>query len=236
MTRVFAPVLLAFFLAAAAAMSDPVSAPPSDPPDRAGEVDPAPGVIEGVMELENRPSRRVAQRYPGGGAGPSKTIQPIPPVVFLRGSVPAADGGAVDGEAPVISQRDTTFQPSLLVVRTGDTVAFPNRDPFFHNVFSYSDAARFDLGRYPRGQSKSVTFEKPGVVRIYCEVHDFMRAAVVVTRNPYHTRPDADGRFRLDGVPPGRYTVVGWHADRGRVTEEITVPEGGRVEVRLDFS
>jgi hypothetical protein len=115
-------------------------------------------------------------------------------------------------------------------------VAFPNRDPFFHNVFSYSGAARFDLGRYPEGESKSVTFREPGIVRVYCEVHDFMRAAVIVTENPYHARPDAEGRFRIPGVPPGTYTLVGWHADQGTVTEEVTVSEGGRVEVVLQMS
>lgn len=200
------------------------------------------GVIEGVMELERRPARRVAQRYPGAGSGSSQSVQPVAPVVFLRGAVEgsgrgaAAPGSGASGDALAIAQRDTTFQPSLLVVRRGQTVEFPNRDPFFHNVFSYSGAARFDLGRYPEGESKSVTFREPGIVRIYCEVHDFMRAAVIVTENPYHARPDAEGRFRISGVPPGTYTLVGWDADRGTVTEEVTVSEGGRVEVVLEMS
>lgn len=209
---------------------------PSLPPAGGSDAGQAVGVIEGVMELERRPARRMAQRYPGAGAGPARTVQDIPPVVYLRGPV----GGSAAARAPdgpsAIAQRDTTFEPSLLVVPAGDTVAFPNRDPFFHNVFSYSGPARFDLGRYPQGESKSVTFSEPGVVRVYCEVHDFMRAAVVVTENRYHARPDAEGRFRIEGVPAGTYTLVGWHADHGSVTREVTVPAGGRVEVDLEVS
>jgi hypothetical protein len=98
-----------------------------------------------------------------------------------------------------MTQRDTTFVPSVVAVRAGGTVDFPNGDPFFHNVFSYSSAQRFDLGRYPQGESKSVTFDEPGIVELFCEVHEFMRGAVVVTENPFHAVVAEDGRFPTIG-------------------------------------
>ncbi len=195
---------------------------------------PAPGAIEGVVRGANAPLPRVAARYPGAGGGPARTVQRIDPVVFLRGDV-GETALEEPGDTPLMAQDDTAFVPSLRVVPVGSTIEFPNRDSFFHNVFSYSPAARFDLGRYPRGESKSVTFDEPGVVKIYCEVHDFMRAAVVVVENPFHAVPDEEGRFRIEGVPPGTHTLVAWDADRGMVEREVTVPDGGTVRVELEL-
>ena len=137
--------------------------------------------------------------------------------------------------APEMAQEDTAFLPSLLVVPEGTTVRFPNHDPFFHNVFSYSGAGRFDLGRYPRGESKDVTFEEAGLLKVYCEVHESMRAAILVVENPFWAQPDAEGRFRMEGVPVGEHTLVVWHADRGEREVTVRVPEAGvaRVEVEL---
>src|SRR5690606_21893875 len=117
--------------------------------------------------------------------------------------------GPVPGAPPAgsarveMTQRDTAFTPPLVVVRAGGTVSFPNGDPFFHNVFSYSSAMRFDLGRYPQGETKTVTFPEPGIVEVFCEVHEFMRGAVVVTENPYNAVVGEDGHFRIAGVPEG---------------------------------
>jgi len=206
--------------------------------DAGGPDDPLPGAtgtVEGVLRGASAPPRRVAPRYPGAGGGPARTVQRIPPVVYVRGPIGGGAGGGGGSAPPVIAQEDTAFAPALRIVTPGTTVEFPNRDPFFHNVFSYSPSARFDLGRYPRGESKSVTFDEPGVVKIYCEVHDFMRSAVVVVENPFHARPDGDGRFRISGVPAGRHTLVAWHADRGTVEREVTVPDGGTVRVELEL-
>jgi plastocyanin len=161
-------------------------------------------------------------------------VQSVPAVAYLEGAVAGAP--AVAARTATMAQRDTAFSPTALVIPVGGTVAFPNEDPFFHNVFSYSTAERFDLGRYPRGESKSVEFDTPGVVKIYCEVHESMRAAVVVTENPFHAVVGADGTFALTGVPPGRYSLVVWHVDLGEARSQVTVPAGGvaRVELTLD--
>ena len=187
------------------------------------------GRIEGRIVIRERPARRMPNRYPGGAAGAARPVQRIPAVVYLEGRLPG--GGA--RAAAEMAQQDTSFTPGVLVVPVGTEVRFPNRDPFFHNVFSYSTTQRFDLGRYPQGESKSVRFDEPGVVKVYCEVHESMRAAVVVTENPHHVVVGADGTFVLDGVPAGVHRLVVWHVDEGTATAEVRVTDGGRTYVEL---
>jgi hypothetical protein len=135
-----------------------------------------------------------------------------------------------------IAQRDSAFLPAAVLVPVGGTVAFPNRDPFFHNVFSASNPKRFNLGRYPQGESKDVVFDQPGVVKIYCEVHKHMRSAVIVVQNPFYATVGPDGRFRIPNVPAGRHTLIIWHVDEDPHEIQVNVPENGvaRVEVTLN--
>ena len=190
------------------------------------------GVVQGTVEVERAPPRRRAQRYPTGQTQAARAVQELPPVVYLRGGPPVT---GPTGSSTAVSQQDTAFVPAVIVVPRGATVDFQNDDPFFHNVFSYSQAKRFDLGRYPAGQSKSVTFEETGIVKVYCEVHDFMRAAVLVLDSPYHSPVSEDGSFTIRGVPPGTYEMVAWHADFDEQVIPVTVAGGetATVEVTL---
>lgn len=193
------------------------------------------GSISGVVTLEPPPPpRRTANRYADGGARPVQLVQQLPPVVYLRGPVPGATPQA-SALRQEMAQNDTAFVPSVIVVPVGGTVSFPNGDPFFHNVHSYSDAKRFDLGRYPEGETKDVVFDEPGVIDVYCEVHDIMRGAIIVTENPFHAIVGEDGTFSIAGVPPGEYTLVAWHADHRNQEQSVTVREGAdtRLEVEL---
>ena len=190
------------------------------------------GSIEGEVSSNTRPPRRTASRYPGGRSG-AHSVQQIATVAFIKGAV--AGAGAGPGSMATMAQSDTAFIPSLLVVPRGSEVLFPNGDPFFHNVFSYSSAERFDLGRYPRGQSREVLFDEPGIVSVYCEVHEFMRSAVVVVENPFHAIVGDDGRFFMGDVPPGDYTLVVWHADLGTDERPVTVTPGGTVRVSFEL-
>jgi class 3 adenylate cyclase/plastocyanin len=183
------------------------------------------GAIEGLVTLQAPPRpRRSAQRYPGGQAE-THAVQTLPAVVYLVGPVPGASSSA--GAPPTMMQRDTTFVPSVVAVRVGGTVGFPNGDPFFHNVFSYSSAKRFDLGRYPQGETKEVTFPDPGIVEVFCEVHEFMRGAILVTENPFYAAVGADGSFRIPDVPAGSYTIAFWHPDHHPLEQEVVLGLGG---------
>ena len=133
-----------------------------------------------------------------------------------------------------ISQEKRQFAPEIVAVTVGSTVAFPNEDPILHNVFSLSKIKQFDLGYYPVGRSRSVTFEKPGIVEVYCHLHRDMSAAVVVTPSACYTQPDKEGRFSLSDVPGGSYRVVVYHKSAGFFRRPIEVPAEGQVEILME--
>jgi plastocyanin len=194
----------------------------------------ATGVIRGTVVRPERPGRRVAERYPSAARGPAPTPPPVPAAVHLEGDrLPRARPGPADRVR--ITQQDTAFVPAAAVVPVGTSVAFPNQDPFFHNVFSYSRPKRFDLGRFPQGESRSVVFDESGYVKVLCEVHQWMRAGILVVESPFYAVVDEDGSFVLEGVPAGRHTLVVTDFDRGTREVEVNVPEGGQIQVRVEL-
>jgi plastocyanin len=195
-----------------------------------------PGTIRGRLDV-----RRLAvppQPRPGvgdyGARPPGRGVADV-----RRGLVylDTAPRGAFDEPEPgraVMDQRNETFAPRLLAVTTGTIVDFPNSDRTYHNVFSLSRARRFDLGRYATGRSKAVRFDRPGVVRVFCDIHSHMSAFVVVFSHRFFRVTDGDGRYRLDQVPPGTYTVVGWYEGEARVQRSVTVAAGATVDLDLE--
>jgi plastocyanin len=167
------------------------------------------GAIKGTITSERRPQDPVA------------------------GAVVMVEGPAVPAPATarhvVLDQRNQTFVPHVLAVAVGTTVDFPNHDPMLHNVFSASPAKKFDLGMYGEGESRSVTFDAPGVVRIGCAAHPKMEAFVVVHGNPYLAVSDAHGSYTIEGVPPGTYQVRVWHETLAERTVPVAV-RGGAVQ------
>jgi plastocyanin len=133
-----------------------------------------------------------------------------------------------------IEQRDRRFAPDLVVVPAGSTVSFPNFDPIFHNIFSLSKAKSFDLGNYPKGQTRSVTFATPGIVAVYCHLHPNMAATVIVTPTRWATQADGNGAFALKDVPAGTYVVVAWHKAAGTFRKTVTI--GGTNDAEADFT
>jgi plastocyanin len=154
-------------------------------------------------------------------------------VVYLEEAPQAAFETPFPGRAR-LDQRNETFVPYVLAVTVGSTVDFPNDDPIYHNVFSLSKPKRFDLGRYPRGQSRSVVFDRPGVVRVFCEIHSHMSAFILVFAHRYFAVTDAEGRYRIDGVPPGAYTLAVWNDGAVRARREMRVGSAGDA-VEQDF-
>ncbi len=183
--------------------------------------------VQGTITVKPAPARRVANRYVGA-ASPT-TQQALPVIVYLRGAgLPTAKTAV---RAPVMAQRDTAFSPALLVVARGSTVSFQNGDPFYHNVFSYSKTKRFDLGRFPKPETKAVAFDKAGAVDIFCEIHSSMRGVVLVVETDFHDAVSSTGTYALRDVPPGKWELVIWHADRGQKVQAITVPASGVLTV-----
>lgn len=192
----------------------------------------ATGSIEGRVTIRQLPDR-VGSRYAGAGGTGSHKIAPLPAVVYIEGVV--AGHPARAPRDPQMAQRDTAFDPSLLTVPVGTSVRFPNDDKFFHNVFSYSKTKRFDLGRYPKGEAKTVVFDGSGPVAVFCEIHKWMRGAIVVLENPFYTAVRDDGTFRIPNVPEGKYKVSVWHPERGKKTFDVTVPANGAAKLNASF-
>ena len=136
----------------------------------------------------------------------------------------------------IIKQREKQFEPPLTVVVKGTTIDFPNEDKIFHNVFSVSRPARFDLGLYKSGTAKSVEFKKAGVVDVYCNIHPEMIAKVKILENGFYTVSDAKGQFRIDGVPPGTYPVVAWLPSGDEARGSVTIKAGQSADVKLEIT
>jgi len=153
-------------------------------------------------------------------------------VVYLEsGPRPAFDQR--EPARAVMDQRNETFVPHVLAIMAGTTVDFPNSDRIYHNVFSLSKPGPFDLGRYAAGRSKSVRFDRPGIIRVFCDIHSHMSAFILVFGHPYFTMTDGDGRYRLDNVPSGAYTIVAWNEGTTSEPAPVTVASGGTTEMDL---
>jgi plastocyanin len=152
-------------------------------------------------------------------------------VVWLEGSA-SGDARPLTAE---IGTSNKEFSPHVLVVTVGSTVTFPNHDPFNHNVFSLSEENPFDLGLYGRGETREVRFARPGVIRVYCNVHAQMSAVVVVRDNPWFAQPGGDGSFTMAAVPPGSYRLHAWHERAPELIRDLEVPAEGLGGISLEL-
>jgi plastocyanin len=198
--------------------------------------------IRGTITVERKLSRHnvtaSAGMYQRGAAVELGADAENDPLAFERSHVAVyiegAQGAAASGPVRAsIEQRDRRFVPDLVVIPAGSAVSFPNFDPIFHNVFSLSKAKSFDLGNYPKGQTRSVTFATPGIVAAYCHLHPNMAATIVVAPNRWAARADRDGSFVLKDVPAGTYTVVAWHKTAGTFRKTVTIGEQTAVEANF---
>jgi plastocyanin len=165
-----------------------------------------------ILEKRNKPS-------PDLGAA----------VIYLEGTGPAPTPAAID-----ITINDKVYRPRVVVIPIGSTVRFPNTDPFDHNVFSVTEPNQFDLGLYGRGEAKTHTFTRPGLVRVYCNVHPRMVAYVVVMPNRYYAQPGADGSFTIENVVPGHYRMHVWHERiSAEIVKDVTVTAAGAADLRV---
>ncbi len=189
-------------------------------------------IIEGRVQLPASQDAPVpVNRYELKNKNP---IGPPPDpvaIVYLEGSFEAGEKGT---KKAVMNQENYQFRPGMLAVQTGATVEFPNLDDDYHSIFSYSKAKRFDLGRYRKGElSPSVTFEHPGVIKTYCEIHEHMQGTIVVLDTPYFTSTGTDGRYRLEDLPAGQFTLKVWF-DKGKGLERaVSLKDGETLEINF---
>jgi plastocyanin len=156
-------------------------------------------------------------------------------VVYLD-PAPRAAFDAREEPRPRLDQRNETFVPHVLAIVAGTSVDFPNNDRTYHNVFSLSKTKTFDLGRYAAGRSKAVKFDKPGIVRVFCDIHSHMSAFILVFAHRYFSVADEEGAYRLENVPPGTYNVFAWNESAPLESRRVVVPEpGGDVEVNFSL-
>jgi plastocyanin len=193
------------------------------------------GSIRGRVDLRRPPAP--TPRRPNvselGMPAPRDLPDLLRSIVYLE-SAPRGAFETNEGGRAVMDQRNETFVPHVLAIMTGTTVDFPNSDAFYHNVFSLSKVGRFDLGRYAAGRSKSVRFDKPGIVRVFCDIHSHMNAYILVFSHPFFAVTRADGRYAIEDVPAGTYNVIAWNEGTASEPLSVTVPEGGVAE--LDFT
>ena len=192
----------------------------------------AQATIEGRVELpKSRTSRVMNKRYEIVTKGGVVATNPPLAVIYLEGSFPKAGAPATRQ----MNQKDFTFVPPLLPVQAGTRVEFPNLDDAYHNIFSYSPTKRFDLGRY-RSEERPIPsqlFDTPGAVTLRCDIHEHMRGLILVLATPHFVISDTDGRFRLSGLPPGRYTLKAWLSSQTTREQPVELKSGATL--RIDF-
>ena len=193
---------------------------------------PGQAIIEGKVSLPKAPARPASRpRYPAQ-ATPPGPAEPAMAVVYLEGV--STNFAAADTRIE-IGQRRLQFVPGLLPIQKGTRVSFPNHDDLYHNVFSYSKAKRFDLGRYQKHEKPAEQiFDQPGVVKLYCEIHEHMRATILVLDTPHFVKTDTNGNYRLEGLPAGKFSLKAW-LDEKDIRERVVELKSDS-HLRLDFA
>jgi len=153
-----------------------------------------------------------------------------PIVVYLDGGDGAPPAAAPAAE---IRQRNASFSPPFLAVARGGAVSMPNDDAIYHNVFSFSEPNQFDLGLYPSGESRAVSFEHPGVVRIFCSIHESMNGTLFVAPSPWFAVVDPDGSYAITDIPNGRYRLRTWAEKLPPTEREVTLPAPTPLDLRI---
>lgn len=193
----------------------------------------AEGTVEGRVDLLPASiARQAHSRYQLKNGVVAKPAPPVA-VVYLEGDFGDLPSGQ-SNQVVELGQRNFQFEKRVVPVRKGSTVLFPNYDDDYHNVLSYSKAKEFDLGRYLKSESPpAVTFEKEGIVELDCEIHSHMRATILVVDTPYFTTTDPEGRYKLEGIPPGTHRLKVFINYKTRLEQPVEVAEGQ--VVRVDF-
>ena len=186
--------------------------------------------VEGKVALPKLHSAPVmAKRYEIVTRGGVLSTEPPLAVVYLEGSFPRPPSLPMKQ----VAQKNFAFIPPLLPVQVGTRIEFPNLDDTYHSIFSYSPAKRFDLGRYRPDERPipSEIFDMPGLVTLRCDIHEHMRGLILVLNTPYFVVSDPEGRFRLKGLPSGRYVLKAWIDSKTTRQQPVDLKNGGTISV-----
>jgi plastocyanin len=177
-------------------------------------------VSVGIPVTAKRSTSTYSRTVPTIALAPESELRHV--VIYLKD----APKTAVAPMRAEIRQLGENFVPRVVAVTVGSEVDFPNEDPIYHNVFSLSRVKTFDLGRYPKGKSRGERFDKPGLVKVFCQIHSHMSATVMVFDHPWFAIPDEGGTFDLTAVPPGMHQITAWHERLGDTTLQVRVEPG----------
>jgi plastocyanin len=182
---------------------------------------PVRGRVEiGIPVATRRPATAYSRALSTAKLAPESERKNV--VVYLRN----AKAQPVAPMKVTIRQRNEVFTPRVVAVTVGSEVEFPNDDPIYHNVFSLSRARTFNLGRYPQGATRSVRFDRIGIIKVFCEIHSHMSATVMVFDHPWFTMPTDDGSFELPAMPAGDHDITAWHERLGDTTARVRIELG----------
>ena len=228
--------------------SDAPEPPVQDPPASATPPEPAPSPTAPAAAPTTAPAAKSGATVKGKlpivprkrpqvkeyGAQPAIKVEPPDvsmSVVWIGSGFPPIDGNSLP--ARTIAQSGYQFRPEVTVIQSGTRVSFPNNDENYHSVFSLSDRQQFDVGRFVKGEEPAAKpFVTPGVVDLFCDVHDHMRGHIIVTDTPWFARSDEAGQFEIAGIAPGKHSVRIWVGPRRKLIEkEVELQEGQVLEV-----
>lgn len=191
------------------------------------------GEIRGNVSVAGADAKAPARYVVRGQSSASSSSSASGQVAVALEYLDSPAGVSVPDSEFVMAQQNTSFIPNLLVVPVGSRVTFPNRDAFFHNVFSYSPPRSFDLGRYPKGETRTVRFEESGIVRIFCEIHASMYATILVSPSNHYQLINSLEGFSFQGLPAGRYRIVAVDAAGRKVKRDIELKDDEAASVSL---
>ncbi len=195
------------------------------------------GTLQGTLQIQSTPE--IIRREPGKGYGNSMPgmrgtgyhdNESENVVIYLEGRDLRSNIES-NSKHETMNQKDATFIPHVLPILKGTAVDFVNEDNTYHDVFSLSPTKRFNIGRRPTGEVVPVKFDKPGIVEIFCDIHSYMSAYIIVLDNPFFAKPDSHGYFKIENIPPGTYTMKVWHQRLHSEDESVTISPGGTTTV-----
>jgi len=208
-----------------------VTAPSAQTPREKRVAPPAEPVVAVVTPRKSHGKGAVSGKVTFVGGNAADAANTVVSIEGVPGGRPAAGKNH-----PQIFQRDLAFVPALNVVTVGTSIDFPNQDHVFHNIFSVSESAKFDLGLYKAGESRSVTFTRAGVIDVYCNIHPQMISEIKVLDTRFYAVTGKDGTFHIDDVPEGKYRIAAWHTDSEEVKEEVEVKANQTTEHMFTLS